>query len=574
MHTGASSSSTTAGASSGDRGARHRRAPAQRARRARRPRDRRGSDLSTTPQMRAAGAVLAVGDVAYALQPQRRSAASARRALGRRARARRGRRPRPRRRRGARWQEVPGFWSTIGEHTLKYAAWGDGYDAARLRRAPRTGRSRSGTPATAQLVGVLTHERDERLRARTRPDPQGSPPDTAPTRDSRPLAARCRPRPRLCAVVVIPARDEAERIDAACARCRPAGLTRSQFEVIVVLDGCRDETPRSWRVPLDAAVPAVHALELAYPEGVGRARTARHGPRLRAAAAARPRDGLIASTDADSDRRARLARLHSSAGHARRAGDRRADRARPRGGAALARTRSASASAARPPSACAPSSSRRTTGTRCRAPPVQRRVAGAHRRRLPRCGGLPVRAALEDEALERAARTRGIPIHRSRRSGCAPPRAPTAARRAGWRGTSRAPTGAPGAPTAPSEFPLERLLDAKRATIALVLPAREVAETIGPIAEQRRPAARTPGCSTRCSSSTRPRATAAPRSRPQAGVAVVQETSSSREFGPARARATRCGARLARARQRDRRVSPTPTPRTSASISSPACSGR
>ena len=31
-------------------------------------------------------------------------------------------------RRRARWDEVPGFWSTIGERTLKYAAWDDGFD--------------------------------------------------------------------------------------------------------------------------------------------------------------------------------------------------------------------------------------------------------------------------------------------------------------------------------------------------------------------------------------------------------------------------------------------------------------
>lgn len=30
----------------------------------------------------------------------------------------------------ASWDGVPGFWSEIGEHTLKYAAWGDGWDAA------------------------------------------------------------------------------------------------------------------------------------------------------------------------------------------------------------------------------------------------------------------------------------------------------------------------------------------------------------------------------------------------------------------------------------------------------------
>ncbi len=30
------------------------------------------------------------------------------------------------------WDAVPGFWTTIGEATLKYHAWGDGFDRARL----------------------------------------------------------------------------------------------------------------------------------------------------------------------------------------------------------------------------------------------------------------------------------------------------------------------------------------------------------------------------------------------------------------------------------------------------------
>jgi NAD(P)H-nitrite reductase large subunit len=32
----------------------------------------------------------------------------------------------------ANWSVAPGFWSTIGEHTLKYVAWGDGWDEANL----------------------------------------------------------------------------------------------------------------------------------------------------------------------------------------------------------------------------------------------------------------------------------------------------------------------------------------------------------------------------------------------------------------------------------------------------------
>ena len=32
----------------------------------------------------------------------------------------------------AQWDVAPGFWSTIGEHTLKYVAWGDGFDETRV----------------------------------------------------------------------------------------------------------------------------------------------------------------------------------------------------------------------------------------------------------------------------------------------------------------------------------------------------------------------------------------------------------------------------------------------------------
>jgi 3-phenylpropionate/trans-cinnamate dioxygenase ferredoxin reductase component len=61
---------------------------------------------------------------------------------------------------GGRWDSVPGFWSTIGEQTLKYAAWGDGFDESRLIAHPAGGftawYSRGGA-----AVGVLTHDCDE-----------------------------------------------------------------------------------------------------------------------------------------------------------------------------------------------------------------------------------------------------------------------------------------------------------------------------------------------------------------------------------------------------------------------------
>jgi 3-phenylpropionate/trans-cinnamate dioxygenase ferredoxin reductase subunit len=60
----------------------------------------------------------------------------------------------------AEWDDVPGFWSTIGERTLKYAAWGDGYDELRLNEhddgAFTVWYARDGA-----TVGVLTHDCDE-----------------------------------------------------------------------------------------------------------------------------------------------------------------------------------------------------------------------------------------------------------------------------------------------------------------------------------------------------------------------------------------------------------------------------
>ncbi len=59
----------------------------------------------------------------------------------------------------AAWDQVPGFWSTIGRRTLKQAAWGDGHDEVRL--------DEHGEAWTAwfvrdgRCVGVLTHDRDE-----------------------------------------------------------------------------------------------------------------------------------------------------------------------------------------------------------------------------------------------------------------------------------------------------------------------------------------------------------------------------------------------------------------------------
>ena len=114
--------------------------------------------ILTDAQMRAHERVLAVGDVAYA---HNRSAGRRLRvehwgdALGQGEIAGRvlaGV--------DAHWQDVPGFWSSIGQHTLKYAAWGDGHDASRLEEHP-DGAFTVWYSHHGKLVGVLTHDRDE-----------------------------------------------------------------------------------------------------------------------------------------------------------------------------------------------------------------------------------------------------------------------------------------------------------------------------------------------------------------------------------------------------------------------------
>jgi NADPH-dependent 2,4-dienoyl-CoA reductase/sulfur reductase-like enzyme len=58
------------------------------------------------------------------------------------------------------WSVVPGFWSQIGEHTLKYAGWGDGFDKVRFE-AGEDGAFVASYGRDGELVGVLTHDDDE-----------------------------------------------------------------------------------------------------------------------------------------------------------------------------------------------------------------------------------------------------------------------------------------------------------------------------------------------------------------------------------------------------------------------------
>jgi 3-phenylpropionate/trans-cinnamate dioxygenase ferredoxin reductase component len=60
----------------------------------------------------------------------------------------------------AEWDAVPGFWSEIGDHTLKYHAWGDGFDDVRF--VSHAGGGFTAWYARAgQVVGVLTSDADD-----------------------------------------------------------------------------------------------------------------------------------------------------------------------------------------------------------------------------------------------------------------------------------------------------------------------------------------------------------------------------------------------------------------------------
>jgi 3-phenylpropionate/trans-cinnamate dioxygenase ferredoxin reductase subunit len=59
----------------------------------------------------------------------------------------------------AAWGMAPGFWSTIGDKTLKYWAWGDGWDEQSFEGDGEAFTVWYGKEGT--LVGVLTHDSDD-----------------------------------------------------------------------------------------------------------------------------------------------------------------------------------------------------------------------------------------------------------------------------------------------------------------------------------------------------------------------------------------------------------------------------
>lgn len=60
----------------------------------------------------------------------------------------------------AQWADVPGFWSEIAGHTLKFVGWGEDFDEVRFEPAD-DGAFAAWYRRAERIVGVLTHERDD-----------------------------------------------------------------------------------------------------------------------------------------------------------------------------------------------------------------------------------------------------------------------------------------------------------------------------------------------------------------------------------------------------------------------------
>jgi glycosyltransferase involved in cell wall biosynthesis len=291
------------------------------------------------------------------------------------------------------------------------------------------------------------------------------------------------PDPGLRAVVVVPARDERERIGAClCALGEQTGVEPGAFEVALVLDHCGDDT-RSCALEAAAAYPSMPLIVLQSDRpGVGYARRLGMDHACeRLLAAGRP-DGLIASTDADS----RVApdwletQLLLASEGARAIGGR--IELDP-GEAALL-----------PPAVLEDrrvQARERLDRIRTRATRLRSGTSAHHQfsgasfavtaETYRKVGGLPIGEALEDEAMEQALEDRGIQILRTGRvhvttSARTEGRASRGLARdlalADWR--SRRSFRA-------AQFTAEELVARKTGPISVILPAREVATTIGAI---------------------------------------------------------------------------------------------
>jgi glucosyl-3-phosphoglycerate synthase len=263
------------------------------------------------------------------------------------------------------------------------------------------------------------------------------------------------------ACVVVPARDEEELIGA-CMRALAAQDTDAPFEVVLVLDRCRDAT----EARAVAAADGLRLHVLRVDGGVGRARRAGMDFALTRLAA----DGLIATTDADSEPAPDWLRrqLEAVERGARAIGGRIDLGTHALPAAALAR---------RERDAAARLERLRGAGAR-----EHHQFSGASlavtAATYAAVGRLEPREALEDEGFERALTRHGVPIERldavrvitsSRVRGRAPRGLAIDLERSRWLATNTHDAG---------DYPLDRLLAAKDRTISVILPAREVAATL------------------------------------------------------------------------------------------------
>lgn len=271
----------------------------------------------------------------------------------------------------------------------------------------------------------------------------------------------------LRACVVVPARDEEDLIGACItALANQTGVARDAYEVILVLDRCTDSTAQHARaVARDMTLHIVPAIG----QGVGHAR--RTGMDL--AAERLPPHGLIATTDADStpapDWLARQLEAVANGAHA--IGGRVDVDAHGVSPAALARRE-----------AEIPRRRAALTGAGARE---HHQFSGASlavtSATYTRVGRLEPRHALEDEGFERALHRHGVPIERlssvrvttsGRRHGRAPRGLAVDLRRNAWLAERS---------YAAHDFSPDKLRAAKQQTVSVILPTRDVEQTLGPI---------------------------------------------------------------------------------------------
>jgi glycosyltransferase involved in cell wall biosynthesis len=285
------------------------------------------------------------------------------------------------------------------------------------------------------------------------------------------------PSTALRAAVVVPARDEEQRIGACLdALGAQVEIDHSAFEVVVVLDACADATEEA----VERARGRWPGLAIHVLPGPGRGAGPARATGMDFACARLEAVGfsqaLLASTDADSvvapDWVAR--QLEAIAAGAEAIGgevvlDAAEAELLPE---AVLRRRQAELV-------------ERTRIAARRGPAEHPHFSGASLGLTPeayrRAGGMAWLAALEDQDLEDRLADAGVEIHRLR-----PVRAVTSARIGGRAERGLARDLALAAWTQErcydgGDYGVEGLLEAKRASVAVVLPTREVAATLGPI---------------------------------------------------------------------------------------------